>query len=1073
MRDGFIEKVNRINESIEKVDHVSENIASVEVANENKENVTTVANDIANVNTTANDIANVNTTANDIANVNTTANDIASVNTVGESISNVNTVGESISNVNTTATNISDVNTVANAIDNVNITATDISKVSTVANDIINVNRVANNNINVNTVANGMSHVQTVSNNNANVTTVAENISDINTVANMENLANVTRVAEDLNSMDINGIDDITNVSSNMDKVETVNNSISHVDSVSTNIDNVNALVLNIEKIRGMGNLMDDYVIIKESDILSKFGSFDNVWHVTIWITENSMTGAQVVSTKSLAGIVSAMNVSSNSTGVSNKPFFEIHTINNEDCIVYKAPTDILYTRISGTETFFKYDSDVELYQSERINQVYDNIDPINTVANDITSVNATALSIDSVNIVSENVSVEIVERKLNDMLDEVGGFENIATFSVYYNHTNTGGLSGRTHTSTNGFPTIESILDRISYLARLDAHRDNTVRIITRNNEKYIQFTKKDILKKIVFHGNVDSSIDDSIHNISLNPMEETAVEIASISSVSESVANVNTVANNLNNINTTANNIDNVNSVGSNISKVNTTANNMSHVNTVSNVIDSVRFKVSEDDILSTIVSWGDITEIKFSRTTDSVNGRLGSYTSIENFRDMLRASGVFSHFSVIEENGTKFLLAPKDSFVYIKFISSNGTVTFNYADHLESQDYITPLSLNISNVNKVADATANINSIVGDISTVNMVGNNLNLDFEGAYDEYDIKYEVEQETTLYIKKDGVIIHSSLSMDGIATSREDFMNKTNAVLNSLGLTELELYNGKLAFRKNNDYDRLDWKRADYSTFNLSIQFQFFVDGGYINTVGADIANVNTVGADIANVNTVATDIANVNSVATDIANVNSVATDIANINTVATELGNNTILRTTDTINNLSTTDTTKPLSANQGKELKDMIDLKIDSDDAFDLFLGQTIQMFEVSSTELSIVGLHTSNNAYVELEFSILSTNGISGSSITVEFYRGATKKGDAVYSRKEIKTFVVDGITYTLSTYNKYPTSANEYETYGSKVSFDKIRFVYGYTFENKGAVAIQLKSISGADIQWY
>ncbi len=169
------------------------------------------------------------TVSENIANVETVSDSIANVNTVGISISNVNIVGEDIANVNTVSTHISNVDTSATNIANIDIVATSID----------------------------------------NIIIASENISNINTVANAQNLADIIRVADDLNSLDVNGIADITivandlilgidsniiTVSKSIDNVNIAGNDINNINIVGTDIANVEIVSTNIENVNITAN---------------------------------------------------------------------------------------------------------------------------------------------------------------------------------------------------------------------------------------------------------------------------------------------------------------------------------------------------------------------------------------------------------------------------------------------------------------------------------------------------------------------------------------------------------------------------------------------------------------------------------------------------------------------------------------------------------------------------------------------------------------------------------------------------------------------------------------------------
>ena len=111
--------------------------------------------------------------------------------------------------------------------------------------------------INVNNIAN----INIAADNISDVNAVGINIASINTVANVTNLADIVRVADDLNSLDINGIADVTvvandlvlgvnsninKVSADLSNVNVVAGAITNVNAVATNVADINTVATNI-----------------------------------------------------------------------------------------------------------------------------------------------------------------------------------------------------------------------------------------------------------------------------------------------------------------------------------------------------------------------------------------------------------------------------------------------------------------------------------------------------------------------------------------------------------------------------------------------------------------------------------------------------------------------------------------------------------------------------------------------------------------------------------------------------------------------------------------------------------
>ena len=106
----------------------------------------------------------------------------------------------------------------------------------------------------IDTVSTNIANVNTTATSIANVNTIATNIASINTVANVSNLADIITVADDLNSLDLNGIADVTIVANDLvlgasSVTVKVATDIANVNLVSTNINDVNTNAINIASI--------------------------------------------------------------------------------------------------------------------------------------------------------------------------------------------------------------------------------------------------------------------------------------------------------------------------------------------------------------------------------------------------------------------------------------------------------------------------------------------------------------------------------------------------------------------------------------------------------------------------------------------------------------------------------------------------------------------------------------------------------------------------------------------------------------------------------------------------------
>lgn len=169
-------------------------------------------------------------------------------------IDGFNRVGENIEEILIVNDNINSVISVSENINNVNNASDNIDNIILVGESILNVNNVGSNIDNVLTASGSADKINTVAENIDNVNIAGLNINSINTVANFQNLSDIIRVADDLNSLDINGIADITIVANDLvmdtdSNILAVSNSIDSVNSVSTNISDIITVSTNIEDV--------------------------------------------------------------------------------------------------------------------------------------------------------------------------------------------------------------------------------------------------------------------------------------------------------------------------------------------------------------------------------------------------------------------------------------------------------------------------------------------------------------------------------------------------------------------------------------------------------------------------------------------------------------------------------------------------------------------------------------------------------------------------------------------------------------------------------------------------------
>lgn len=216
----------------------------------------------------------------------------------------------------TVSENISNVETVSDSIENVNITGTNIINVNIVGEDIANVNTVSAHISNVDTSATNIANIDIVATSIDNVIIASENISNINTVANAQNLADIIKVADDLNSLDVNGIADITIVANDLvigvdSNIITVSESIDNVNIVGNDIDNINIVVTDIANI--------DIVSTNINDINITANYIAGINTVSSNIADVNTVSDGIINVNTVSGSIDNVNtVASNIVGLNS-----------------------------------------------------------------------------------------------------------------------------------------------------------------------------------------------------------------------------------------------------------------------------------------------------------------------------------------------------------------------------------------------------------------------------------------------------------------------------------------------------------------------------------------------------------------------------------------------------------------------------------------------------------------------------------------------------------------------------------------------------------------------------------
>ena len=364
-----------------------------------------------------------------------TTSDIDAIVSVYEIQEDVITVSENIANVET----------VSDSIENVNITGTNIINVNIVGEDIANVNTVSAHIANINIIAEDVTNIDIVASDITDINTVSSNIASVNTIANVANLADIVRVADDLNSMDLNGIADVTivandlvlgidsninKVSNDINKVNTVSYGIDKVITVSNNIVNVNNVSDNIDNVNTVGNSI-----------------------LNVNLTGNSINDVITVA----SGI--------NNIGVVSDNILDINTVSNNIVDINAACAGII-------------DISINALHIDNIDTVATHIANVDTVANDIDDINTVSASIANIDTVSGSIaSVNIVGSSITNV-NTVGN--NITDVAIVAENTLDIDIVSGSMTSVNTVAAdIANINSTISNIAHIDTVALNVLDIV------------------------------------------------------------------------------------------------------------------------------------------------------------------------------------------------------------------------------------------------------------------------------------------------------------------------------------------------------------------------------------------------------------------------------------------------------------------------------------------------------------------------------------------------------------------------------------------------------------------
>jgi len=224
-----------------------------------------------------------------------------------------------------------------------------------------------------------------------------------------------------------------------------------------------------------------------------------------------------------------------------------------------------------------------------KIQIVSDNIDNVNTVSDSITNVNVVAPSIASVNTVADSISnVDIVAPSIASVNTVAAGIDQINTIAAdlteVVSEINT--VADDLNEVQSEINTVAESIDNVDIVGADIDNVNTTANSIVDVNATAANIT--DINTVAISIASVNKVTTD-IDNVNI-----VAMDIDNVNTVSSSIANVNIVAIDLaeplSEINTVATDIDNVNTVGADIDNINAAAESIGNVNTVASVIANV---------------------------------------------------------------------------------------------------------------------------------------------------------------------------------------------------------------------------------------------------------------------------------------------------------------------------------------------------------------------------------------------------------------------------------------------------------------------------------------------------
>jgi len=315
-----------------------------------------------------------------------------------------------------------------------------------------NIDRIHTSIDNLDRVHTSIDNVDTVEASITNVDTAATNIASINTVANASNLADVIRVADDLNSLDLNAQSDVIIVATDLnlgaasntiivatdiDNVNLTGTNIVDVNTTADSIGSVNTVALNIDDVNTTAGIDTEIVIVagineavtrldtgntaNNIDRLNTGVTADSIDRLNTGATANAIdtlgdtetsTAIDRLNTGTTADAIDILGDTETSnaldrlnTGSTANSIDRLNTGTTADSIdvLGGATTSAALDRLNTGATASNIDR-LET-SADNIDRVFTSIDNLDTVEASIGNVDTTATNIADVNTIADNIT--------------------------------------------------------------------------------------------------------------------------------------------------------------------------------------------------------------------------------------------------------------------------------------------------------------------------------------------------------------------------------------------------------------------------------------------------------------------------------------------------------------------------------------------------------------------------------------------------------------------------------------------------------------------------------------------